>query len=87
MKKLDNWVVEKERILLQGHDVMKTFYNLSKWNGADLFGARNTNIIIVTERLKEIIEKAKLKNIQFDELKPHNYETLFSFYFSNFSYI
>lgn len=71
---LDKWMKTKKNVYLKGHDIMKTFYNFSTWSGSDLFGAKNTNVIIVTEKLKNIIEKAKLKNVQFEELKQFEYE-------------
>lgn len=70
-KKLDNWDSKNNSIYFKGSDLMKTFYNISTWDGSDLFGGKDTGFIIVTERLKKIIEKAKLKNIEFEELKKY----------------
>ncbi len=46
-----------------------TFY-LEDWKGQDIFSIKGTRIVVVTERLKKLIDKAKLKNIQFEEVKP-----------------
>jgi len=70
---LDDWIKKKNKIYFEGDGSMRGFYNLSSWDGSDLFGAKNTTVIIVTERLKKIIEKAKLKNIMFEELKKYEY--------------
>ncbi len=66
---LDKWIRKKYKIYYEGHEVRKDFYNLSSWNQSDFFGAKYTKMIIVTDRLKKIIEGAKLKNIKFTELK------------------
>jgi esterase/lipase len=74
-KKLDTWVTKKFSIVhtqqkdLRLAGLQRTFFNLSNWDGSDLFSVKNSRWIIVTERLKNIIEKAKLKNIEFEELK------------------
>ena len=41
------------------------YFNLKEWNGNDIFGIKDTKIIIITKKLKELIEKAKLKNVTF----------------------
>lgn len=77
-KRIDSWIQKRNIIYFEGHDIRKTFYNLSKWNGEDLFGIKSDealgNVILVTEKLKKIIEKSDLKNIQFEELKPYPLE-------------
>jgi hypothetical protein len=72
IKMLNNWIRHKKTIYIQGDETMKTFYNLSNWDGADFFGVKNSKVIIITERLKKIIEKQKPKNMEFRELKILN---------------
>ncbi len=74
---IDSWIERKNDIYYEGHEVRKGFYNLSTWDGSDFFGIKSGNLkgktIVVTEKLKKIIEKAKLKNVQFKELKKYEY--------------
>lgn len=43
----------------------ETLFDFSKYDDSDFFGVNDTRFIFVTKKLKEIIEKAKLKNVQF----------------------
>ncbi|MBI4010632.1 MAG: hypothetical protein HY361_05655 [Candidatus Aenigmarchaeota archaeon] len=45
------------------------FY-LKDWKGQDIFAIEGTKMIIVTEKLRKLIEKEKLKNVEFEEIKP-----------------
>jgi len=70
-RKLGEWVKKGNEIYFKGNDVIKTFYNLSTFGSSGEFlGAKNTKVILITEKLKKLIEKAKLKNVSFEELKP-----------------
>ncbi len=46
-----------------------TFY-LKDWKGQGIFTIEGTRIAVVTEKLKRLIEKEKLKNAKFEEIKP-----------------
>ncbi len=78
-KTLDEWMEKGFRIIYSEPEderlkgFRKTFYNMYEWNGSDLFGAQGSSYVIVTKKLKKIIEKAKLKNIKFEELKEYKY--------------
>lgn len=48
----------------------RVYFNYDDWNGEDLFTVENTFVFICTEKVKKIIEKAKLKNVKFKELLP-----------------
>ena len=43
-------------------------WNKEKWDGSDIFYLEETFISVCTERVKEIIEKAKITNISFEPL-------------------
>lgn len=45
------------------------FFDFSKWDETDLFGVKDTFYIIITQKLKNILESAKLKNITFTNLE------------------
>lgn len=70
---IEKWKKDNNLIYFEGDEWTKCFYNISNWDGSDLFGVesygKKGQIIVVTENLKKIIEKAKLKNIAFKELK------------------
>lgn len=42
-------------------------WNQSKWDGSDIFNIQDTGIKACTEKVKEILEKAKITNL---EIKP-----------------
>ena len=44
------------------------YFDLNTWDGSDFFVPRSTGYIFVTERVKEAIEKAKMKNFEFKRL-------------------
>jgi hypothetical protein len=75
---LSKWYNNKSDVYCYGYkDNISTWYfNMSSWDGSDLFGVKDCQIIIVTEKLKRIIEKEKLKNIKFEELKLLSEEEL-----------
>jgi len=75
-KILETWFEKRKQLYYDGDESMKTFYNFSEWDGSDLFGGKNNKVILVTEKLKKTIEKAKLKNIKFEELKKFKYTNL-----------
>jgi hypothetical protein len=43
-------------------------WNKEKWDGSDIFYIEETFISVCTEKVKEIIEKAKITNISFEAL-------------------
>lgn len=43
-------------------------WNKEKWDGSDFFYIEDTLLKVCTERVKEIIEKAKITNIEFKPL-------------------
>lgn len=45
------------------------YFDLSEWNGSDIFGIKGTLFYIVTKRLKDIIEKEGLKNVVFENVE------------------
>lgn len=49
------------------------YFNLKEWNGSDIFGIKDTLHIIVTKRLKELIKKAKLKNVVFTNVEDYSF--------------
>ncbi|GKX66995.1 double-CXXCG motif protein [Inconstantimicrobium mannanitabidum] len=49
--------------------------NLAEWDKSDMFYFRNwKGAIIVTERVKEIVEKSNLKNINFLNIKDFRFD-------------
>ena len=44
------------------------YFDLNTWDGSDIFVPASSGLVIVTERVKTAIEKAKLKNISFERL-------------------
>ena len=49
--------------------------NLDEWDGSDMFQFKNwRGVIIVTEKVKEIIEKNKLKNIKFTDISEFQFD-------------
>lgn len=67
------------------HEVDGLFVDLS-WDSSDLFYFENwQGVIIVNEKVKEIIEKNKLKNIEFKKLSEFKFEwkkITFNLYYS-----
>lgn len=55
------------------HGQKGLYFNLKEWHGEDIFGIKDTSKIIVTKKLKELIQKAKLKNIVFTNLDDYNW--------------
>ena len=45
-------------------------FSIKNWNNQKIFGIFDTRYIIVTEDLKNLIEKQKFKNIKFEEIVP-----------------
>ena len=41
------------------------------WDGSDIFHVGDTGIIVCTNEVKDIIEKAKITNIEFDDLSKY----------------
>jgi len=44
--------------------------DVDDWGGEDLFTIKGSTFVCCTERLKQLIEKAKLRNFNFEEFKP-----------------
>jgi hypothetical protein len=70
-KELNKWYKDNTQVYCKGYkDNLHTWYfNIVSWGNSDLFGVRNSSIIVVSEKLKELVEKSNLKNIKFEELK------------------
>ncbi len=49
------------------------YFNLKEWNGNDIFGIKDTLHVIVTKRLKDLIEKTKLKNVVFTNVEKYSF--------------
>ena len=49
------------------------YLNLKKWDGSDFFNIKDSNIFIVTKKLKEKLEKAKFKNLQFTNVLEYGF--------------
>ncbi|MEK6974621.1 MAG: hypothetical protein AABW41_05290 [Nanoarchaeota archaeon] len=49
------------------------YFDLQEWDGSDIFGIKNTSLVIVTKRLKVLIERAKLKNVMFTNLEDFSF--------------
>lgn len=45
------------------------YFEFKEWKGEDIFGIKGTLFYIVTKRLKDIIEKAELKNVVFENVE------------------
>ncbi|MBS3072924.1 hypothetical protein J4477_03765 [Candidatus Pacearchaeota archaeon] len=45
------------------------FIDMKEWGGEDIFTIDETLTILCTEKVKKLVEKAKLKNFRFEELK------------------
>jgi hypothetical protein len=41
-------------------------WNMEKWDGSDIFYIEETLVTVCTERVKEVVEKAKITNIIFE---------------------
>lgn len=60
-------------------DSISCIYDFSSWDGSDIFGVKNTLNILVTEKIKKAIEREKLKNVLFEEIKPFDTDRWLSF--------
>lgn len=49
------------------------YFNLKEVGGSNFFGIAGTQLIVVTRKLKEIIEKTKLKNVQFVNVEDYKW--------------
>ena len=58
--------VEKDNIIVIGDDCSG---DLTSWNGSGIFSVEGSRYKIVTKHLKSILEKAKLKNVKFEEVE------------------
>jgi hypothetical protein len=47
----------------------RNYFDLDEWGGEDLFTIEGTKTIMCTEKVKNLVEKNKLKNFKFEELK------------------
>lgn len=45
--------------------------DLSTWSGTDIFYLKDSGATVCTLRVKEIIEKAKITNVEFEELSKY----------------
>lgn len=55
-----------------GDRIYGTFQvDLESWNGADIFYLKDSGATVCTLRVKEIIEKAKITNIYFEDLSNY----------------
>ncbi|MDP4203140.1 MAG: hypothetical protein Q8861_10615 [Bacteroidota bacterium] len=46
-----------------------TEFNINTWDGSDIFCFENTAMIVCASKVKDIIEKAKITNVEFEDLK------------------
>lgn len=51
-------------------DLETIFFDIGDWGGEDLFKVEDTLGVLCTEKVKKLVEKAKLKNFRFTEIKP-----------------
>ncbi len=49
------------------------YFDIKKWDGSDFFNIKNSNITVVTKRLKEHLEKARFKNLQFTNVEDYSF--------------
>jgi hypothetical protein len=62
--------MEVDDPVLPGTRFKSASFKLAEWGEEDLLSIENTLVIICTEKVKNLIEKNKLKNFKFDEVKP-----------------
>lgn len=59
-------------------DMGSISFDIADWGGEDLFTIEGTDTILCTEKVKQLVDKYKLKNIRFKEIKiakeDYNYE-------------
>ncbi|MBU3185954.1 hypothetical protein [Clostridium estertheticum] len=66
----DNFDYDKAEDEVEGLSV-----NLDEWDGSDMFQFKNwSGVIIVTEKVKEIIENNKLKSIKFTDISEITFD-------------
>ncbi|WP_160679951.1 hypothetical protein [Clostridium sp. C8-1-8] len=79
LRQIDGRIVDKcekcgNKIYEKRKEVEGLSVDLEKWDGSDMFCYDNwKGVIIVTERLKKLIEKGKYKNIQFINIKDFRF--------------
>lgn len=59
----------KKNILVKDQVIKKWYADLTKWDGSDLFRVKDFRHFIVTEKLKNVLEKSNLKNVTFEPIK------------------
>ncbi len=65
----NNSIYEKDE---DGDRIYGTFQvDIESWNGADIFYLKDSGATVCTLRVKEIIEKAKITNIDFEDLSNY----------------
>jgi len=72
-KKVRDALNNDKIVYLDGSDefsYVRSYIDISSWDGSDLCGVSNSQTILVTKKLKQLIEKAKLKNVSFEEFRP-----------------
>jgi hypothetical protein len=64
-----NSIYEKDE---DGDRIYGTFQvDLDSWDGSDIFYLKDSGATVCTPRVKEIIEKAKITNIEFEDLSNY----------------
>ncbi len=49
-------------------------FDISKWDGSDIFLVDNfTGIPVVTQKVKDLLEKNKIKNVTFTSIKEKEF--------------
>jgi len=51
-------------------DLETIFFDLKEWGMEDIFTIQDTLTILCTEKVKNLVEKNKLKGFKFEEIKP-----------------
>lgn len=55
-----------------GDRIYGTFQiDLASWDGSDIFHLKDSGATVCTSRVKEIIEKAKITNVEFEDLSKY----------------
>ena len=59
---------DKSRLLVLSKDIYYLYTDFAKWNGDDIFTVVDTNVILITDKIKLALESHSMKNIRFKEI-------------------